>query len=246
VLSFFAPLLLGLLALSCSRRFSLTELALFLAFAVLGCTARRHGIWFALIVTPMLARHLAGLHIPQRLRGLRHRRQARPQLRRSPQRAAAGRIPRALNWLILTCLLLVTVALSPWVRPQLGLQRLRPQLLDESTPIEAVDYIAEHRLVGHIFHPQAYGDYLIWRLWPQQRSFIDGRVHLFPASFLVEYLRVFQGEGWESRLARYDIQYLLLPKDDQQASSVIEDAGASPNWTVLHEDDKAILFRKQP
>jgi hypothetical protein len=246
LINFFAPFFFALLLLSYARRrFSPTEFALFLTFAALGLTARRHGIWFTLIVTPMLARHSARLQIP----GLTHapRPEARPPALpgSSPQPAAHQALPRLLTWLILVCLLLFTFVLAPWTRPHLGVHRLRPQLLEEGTPVEAMDYIAEQQVVGNIFHPQAYGDYLIWRLWPQQRSFIDGRVHLFDASFWAEYLLTFRDEHWESRLANYDIQYLLLPKGDQMAGAMISDAHASPNWRVLYEDDKSILFGEQ-
>ena len=107
-----------------------------------------------------------------------------------------------------------------------------------------MDYIAEHHLTGHIFHPQDYGDYLIWRLWPQQRSFIDGRVHLYPLSFVQDYILVFHDDRWESRLAKYDIQYLLLQKDDEKCRSMIEDARNSQKWTLLYEDDLSVLFAK--
>ena len=91
-----------------------------------------------------------------------------------------------------------------------------------------------------------YGDYLIWRLWPQQRSFIDGRVHLYDGAFVRDYILTFQDAGWESRLAEYDIEYLLLPKGDENSQSIIRDAQASANWILLYEDALSVLLKKRP
>jgi hypothetical protein len=247
VLVFFGPFFLALPVLLYSRcQLSLTELGLFLAFAVLGLSASRHGIWFTLIVTPMLARHSADLEVPGLLDAVRGRPRLGTLIQGLRQQQPGTRPTRyRLNWVILICLLLFTVMLSPWVRPRLNAERLRPLLVEEGTPVRVMDYIAERGLVGNIFHPQAYGDYLIWRLWPQQRSFFDGRVHLFDGSFVRDYILTFQDEEWESRLGRYDIQYLLLPKGDGNSRSIIEDAQSSANWTLLYEDDISILFEKR-
>jgi hypothetical protein len=248
ILIFFGPFFLALLVFFYTGSpLNLTELGLFLAFAVFGLAARRNGIWFALIVAPMLARHALGLRVPNLLdwwRGQSYLR-SRPQ---RPARPRQGRPPAryALNWIILICLLLFTVTLSPWVRPHLKSERLSGQLVDEHTPVGAMDYIAEQGLAGNIFHPQTYGDYLIWRLWPQQRSFLDGRVHLYDESLVKDYILVFQDEQWESRLAKYDIQYLLLPADEENSEAVVEDARGSTNWTLLYEDHTSVLFGKQP
>jgi hypothetical protein len=245
VLSLWAPLLLAALVFIYTRRLTLTELILSLAFAVLGLQARRNGIWFALVVTPMLVRRLTSTEsacwLPvQQLRGwlvATLHRPARPGPEAGPRRYG-------LNRAILVCLLLFTVLLSPWVRPGLQVQGLRRQLLEKSTPLGAMDYVAGHNLTGRIFHTQNYGDFLIWRLWPQQRSFFDGRVHLFDASFVQGYVSVFHDPNWDLRLANYGIRYLLLPKDDPNATSLMHAARESATWKVLYEDDVAILFER--
>ena len=119
-------------------------------------------------------------------------------------------------------------------------------LFEPQTPVKAVDYIKLHELRGSIFHPQIFGDYLIWRLYPLQRSFIDGRVHLFGEPFVREYQNIFYDSHWEEMLAPFNIQYLLLSKDQGQADSInlIQRARASRNWKTIYEDDVSILFSK--
>lgn len=247
ILIFFGPFFVVMLVLLYARRrLNLTELSLFLTFSVLALAAIRSGIWFALIATPILARHVVDLEVPNLLAEMRGRPFIGWLVGRPARRPARIRpVHHRLNWTILVWLALFTVVLSPWIRPGLGAGRLSTPLVEKSTPVGAMDYIASHPLHGNIFHPQGYGDYLIWRLWPQQKSFIDGRVHLYDESFVRDYILVFRDENWESRIARYDIRYLLLPKDDELAASMIEDARASQNWVLLYEDDISILFEKQ-
>ncbi len=244
LVSFYAPLFMAMWVFIYSpRRLNLTELALFLVFSILGLQARRNSIWFVLVVTPLLARHLVGVEATLGLDKWLCRRRTGTRV------AADGRLAHSPSWpawLILAFLAAFTVVLSPWVRPQLGAARLRPQLLDKATPIGAMDYIAANRLMGNIFHPQEYGDYLIWRLWPQQRSFIDGRVHLFGEAFLQAYVLTFRDPSWEARLAQYDIRYLLLPKADADAAAMLLSARSSTHWTLLYEDSVSVLLEKRP
>ncbi|MFQ5342278.1 MAG: hypothetical protein ACE5F6_12100 [Anaerolineae bacterium] len=247
VLVFFGPFFVVVLTLLYARRRpNLTELGLFLTFSVLALAAVRSGIWFALIAAPILARHEVELHLPDLPARIGDWPFAQRLARRMEGRQE--RTPTAhprLNWAILAWLALFTIALSPWVRPSLAVDRLNPQLVESSTPVGAMNYIADHALEGNIFHVQGYGDYLIWRLWPQQRSFIDGRVHLYDESFVQDYMLTFYDDDWESRIARYDIRYLLLPKDDSRAETMIKDARSSENWTLLYEDEHSVLFEKQ-
>jgi hypothetical protein len=246
VLLFFGPFFVALLVFLYARPpLSLTELGLFFAFAVLGLGSLRNSIWFALIVAPILARHAMGLRVPNGLDELRLPSYLQNLVRRLERRESKGPTRYGLNWMILILLVLFTVTLSPWVRPHLKGGRLG-ELVDRGTPVGAMDYIAEHRLTGNIFHPQVYGDYLIWRLWPQQRSFIDGRVHLYDEAFARQYILTFRDENWESRLARHDIKYVLLPKGDDNSKSMIEAARSSMHWTLLYEDDISVLFEKLP
>ena len=245
VLIFHGPFFLALLVLLSARsRLVLTELALFVGFAILALTARRNGIWFVLIAAPLVARSLPTLDGSGVLRGLRRFRYIEALAWRVEYWKEAPVPPRyGLNVLIASLMLVVTVLVSPWVRPHLSAERLGNRLWEAQTPVGAMDYIEQQGLRGNIFHPQIYGDYLIWRLWPQQRSFVDGRTHVFAWSLIQDYLLTFEDRHWQERVARYDIRYLLLSKDTQ-ASRVIDDARASPDWQVLYEDEVSILFEK--
>ena len=246
VLLFHGPFFLTVLVLLYSRyRLELTELVLFVGFAVFAAAARRNGIWFALVIAPIVARALAaldGLGILQGVRRFRSIEALAGRLRRQQEVPAALRY--GLNALIASLMLALTVISSPWVYPHLDSEALGTSLWDSQTPVGAMDYLQQQGVQGNIFHPQNYGDYLIWRLWPQQRSFIDGRVHLFDQSVVQDYLQLFEDAHWQERLARYDIRYLLLNKSQENSHQMIDGAHASPEWRVLYEDKLSVLFER--
>jgi hypothetical protein len=223
VLIFYGPLAVVVLAsLRIGRQLDLTQWVVFVATAAFGMRAARNGIWFALLSAPLLAWALASLGV---------------------RRTAVGPVdtaPRpALNIAIASTLVVLTVLLSPWVRPHL--RSNGTGLRAKATPVGAMDYLAQHRLQGHIFHSQIYGDYLIWRLWPEQRSFIDGRVHLFNESIVRDYVEVFDDPNWSARLDRYQIRLLLLEKADANCERLIQRVRASAAWRILYEDELTIL-----
>ena len=237
-LLFYAAFFITIGALIYSRvKTSLTELMLVVMFAVFAMSALRNSIWFALIVPPILARHLAGWSVSLgKFGNWRTVRVARDWLSglrvcRSHHRINAG---------IAVIVAVLVVLQSPWVRPRL----YGTSLVSAQTPIGAMDYIEERELRGNILHPQVYGDYLMWRLWPKQRSFFDGRVHIFGEEFVRSYQRIFAETHWEELLASYDIRYLLLSKDEVEAGSVrmIAAARGSGRWKTLYEDSLSVLF----
>jgi len=44
-----------------------------------------------------------------------------------------------------------------------------------TVPESAVDFVAENRIQGNIFHDAGYGGYITWRLYPWKKTFIDTR-----------------------------------------------------------------------
>jgi len=236
VLGFYAPLVLAVLVLASSElRADLTELVVFVAFAGFAMTAIRNAVWFVLASAPIVARHLPTVGI------LRSRRRAGSGVAsRDPAPVRHG-----LNAVLALSMAAVAVFLSPWMRIRLSPVGAR-SLLDPKTPVGAVDYMEMHDLRGSTFSPEAYGDYLVWRLWPRQRSFVDSRVHLFQECLAVanDYNLMFFDSRWEDRLRRYDVTYVLLDKADSQSRRMIDDARESARWRLLYEDDVSVLFER--
>ncbi len=244
IVLFFGPFFITLLTLlGAGRKPEMLDLVLVLTFSILGLTALRNGVWFALIAAPVLARYFPTIDFSAVTDTIRRARLGKALFDwLDTRRGTAVPIRYRLNRQIAVLMLTIVVLVSPWVYPHLGNPAFGNTLWEASTPVGAMDYIAQHGLTRNIFHPQIYGDYLIWRLWPEQRSFIDGRVHLFDDPVIRDYRLSWHDSHWDERLARYDIQYLLLSKEEDENRMMIETASASGKWRVLYEDTTSILF----
>lgn len=224
-------------------RLELTELILFTGFSAFALSATRNTMWFTIVATPILARHLnsifAGISQTETHTWLGKIR------RKMAERSRASGPLYGLNFTLVCLACLALVANSPWLTPRLT----NATLLDSQTPVGAVDYIEKHRIKDRIFHPQAYGDYLIWRLWPDQKSFIDSRVHAFSKGFVSDYLTLSYDSRWEDKLEKYKVRFLLLSKvTDRESESEREiknQAQKSKKWQVIYEDELAVLYRKR-
>jgi hypothetical protein len=237
IVLFYLPFFLLTFAFICSRqRPSLDELMLYLGFSAFGMMAIRNSAWFLIVAAPMLARHLSAID----WRVFRSSGKAVAEIRRATDFHKRQR--PLLNLVIALAIIVLLYAHSPWSQ-----QRMNPNaLLETGTPVGAMDFIDQNALKGRIFHPQGYGDYLIWRLWPRQHSFFDGRVHLFGESFVRYYQRIFEDSAWEHLLEGYSIRYLLLPKsaNNPGEKKLLEGARSSNRWKLLYEDEVSVLFEK--
>jgi hypothetical protein len=239
---FYVPFYLLLIVLVyAGKRPNLTDFGLFLVFSVLGLKATRNSIWFIIIATPIAARYLSTLDPKPVLTALRKTAVLRQLALLFDRPRKEARVQHyGLNLTIACCAIGVLILVSPWVRPGV----YGTSLLDPATPVGAMDYIERNALKGNIFHPQIYGDYLVWRLWPNQRCFFDGRVHLYGEPFVRYYHRIFIDSQWEELLKPYGIRYLLLSKSPGQEDSrrLVESARSSPHWRILFEDNISVLF----
>ena len=206
------------------------DLLLWGGFCALGLSARRHGIWLALITPPLLAGCLAQWRWP-----------ARPT-------AAAAPAPRGQGAarLLVGVLLLLTLLFSPWVRPRLPNSRVSYGLLDSRTPVAAVEYMAQQGVQGRVFHPQWFGDYLIWRLSPSVQVFLDGRVHLFDWQTWRNHSAILNAWNWEQIMADYQISWALLDTTDPTQADLRAALRSSSHWQLRYADDVALLFERVP
>jgi tetratricopeptide (TPR) repeat protein len=107
-------------------------------------------------------------------------------------------------------------------------------------PVGAAEFIAQENLPGRMYNEIGTGGYLIWRLWPERKVFVDGRLLVYGADFNEhEYGWIAYGaEGWEQKLDAWDVNYIVL-RYGARVSSMLY---ASPNWTLIYFDDAALIY----
>ena len=110
--------------------------------------------------------------------------------------------------------------------------------VDESFPSGAIAYLDKVATPGPIFNSYNWGSYLIWELYPDYHSFVDGRTDLFDDDILEQYLLAWRGEsGWKEVFIRWDIQLVLIEPFSPLAAEL-----RINEWDVAYEDPLAMIF----
>ena len=77
-------------------------------------------------------------------------------------------------------------------------------------PVKAVDFIMKNGISGRFFNTYHYGGYLIYRLYPQQKVFIDIRADMYGDKVMRDYTSIYFGaDGWEMIFDKYDFDYVI-------------------------------------
>jgi hypothetical protein len=98
------------------------------------------------------------------------------------------------------------------------------------------------RLTGaRVFTSDQWADYLIYRLWPRQKVFFDGRSDFYGPSVGEEYkLIMFGRRGWEDLLKKYGIDLILVPIEWPLASVLAKD----PGWKSVKAHPLGVLYER--
>ncbi len=191
------------------------------AFAYLGFLAARNIALFALVALPILTKHM-GMTLRTWF----------------PSRASANqlsaRTAQALNTLLLV--MLVGAAALKSITP---LSRsANERAVRDQAPVAAAAYLLEARPPGPLLNSYNWGSYVIWVLYPDYLSFVDGRTDLFDDEILQEYLQLWRADpGWEDIVSRWGLKTALLEPEAPITRALLE-AG----WRLLYEDPQAVVL----
>ena len=124
-----------------------------------------------------------------------------------------------------------------------GRQVVRAQFDPQHLPVAAGEYLAQEPSSEPVLAPDAWGGYLIYRLYPQRQVVIDDRHDLYGAERFRDYLSLMQVEpGWKGVLENWQIRTLVLPARSTLASMLRE---LPQEWQAVHEDRTAVVFKKK-
>jgi hypothetical protein len=121
-------------------------------------------------------------------------------------------------------------------------------------PSGAADFLQTHQVSARIFNTYENGGYLVWRLWPLQKDFLDPR-GLSEQAYL-DYGHVLnddplQGQSREEILRKYGIEVIVMGGFDRYSGTIFRIAAtlASPSqteWKLVQADDKGVVFMRNP
>jgi hypothetical protein len=114
-------------------------------------------------------------------------------------------------------------------------------------PFGAVGFLRDHPATGPIFNDYDWGGFLIWKLYPTTRVFIDGRADLYaespkeanPQSLLEQFAKTYQFKnGWQEALDHWNVKTVLVPPD----SAIAVGLRSATGWKVIYEDSQAVIL----
>ena len=123
-------------------------------------------------------------------------------------------------------------------------------------PVGAADFLQANKVTSPIFNIYETGGYLVWRLWPAQRDFIDPRG--LSEEAYADYYRILNyapsgsgGESADELLAKYHIDVLVLDAFDRFSGKVrplavaLSDPGQT-EWKLVQADTGSMVFMRHP
>jgi hypothetical protein len=122
-------------------------------------------------------------------------------------------------------------------------------------PGGAADFLLAHNVTEPIFNTYGYGGYLIWRLWPRERVFIDGRA--LNESVFQDYWRIARnaapigGKSGEELIDQYGIQVIVMDGFEFTSGEpyLLPAALSDPSqkeWKLVYQDAQAVVFMRHP
>lgn len=80
-----------------------------------------------------------------------------------------------------------------------------------STPPKMIDFLEQHHIQGRVFNEMSLGGYLIFRRWPHELVFIDGRTPIFGDTFFEQVVNVFRNaRNFEELDKQYHFDYIVF------------------------------------
>jgi hypothetical protein len=113
---------------------------------------------------------------------------------------------------------------------------------EERFPRKIVDRHGELLASSRVFTSDQWADYLIYRLYPRQRVFFDGRSDFYGEALGREFLEIHNGDWrWRELLDRHGIEVVLASPKWAISSLLKVDAG----WVVVADDGRSVMFRRR-
>ncbi len=206
------------------RRVDMTYAIVLTAFTVLALQAVRLVPLYGVTAMPLLAGALAGTW------------PALSDNNERPPNPTEGRV----NWFVAPLgVLFMAYLLLNAPQSQTGVE---PRI-DTSFqyPVGGANYISKLTQPVRMYNDFAWGGYLIYKLYPQQRVFIDGRADMYREGIFDDFMTVQNvAPRWRETLDHYRVNLVIL----QQGTPLGYALDHEPGWKVGYKDDVSVVYQK--
>lgn len=110
-------------------------------------------------------------------------------------------------------------------------------------PVKAAEFISSTGIHDHMFNPDDWSGYLIYKLYPGTKLYFDDRHDFYGESFIKDYLKAAHGSwDWQVPLEKYEVKWVLAPVQSPLSSLLKE----SKKWRLEYDDGLAAVFSRVP
>jgi hypothetical protein len=111
-------------------------------------------------------------------------------------------------------------------------------------PEKCVSYLKSNPVPGAMFNDIRYGGYLIWRLYPKEKVFIDTRLIIRTPEFFAEYLAISDHPGLFAQVAeKFNVTHVVLPSAFfSRHQKLVRRLYESDRWRLECTDGESLLF----
>lgn len=114
---------------------------------------------------------------------------------------------------------------------------------------KGVDFVKTNNIQGPVFNNFDVGSFLIWKLYPDQKVFVDGRPEAYSVEFLQnKYIPMQQDpDAWKKYSEEYGINYVFFDHRDitPWARKFMADISRNHAWAPIYLDDSVVIFIKR-
>lgn len=211
-------------------KFNITEKFVLAGTAVASLSSLRYVLFFFIAAIPIIARHI------------------NPFITHFFQNAASSLKSRSMNAMLLA-VFFILIYCSP-----LKSMPLKEDIQQDMFPVEAAYFLDNNDLPELMFNDVTWGGYLIWRLYPKYKVFIDSRtlnIDIFRQyySVLDASRKVYAGlPEWKGILNTYSVNIILTPLTDRYSGEVlplIAELIHDDEWALIYLDSKTSIFLRK-
>jgi hypothetical protein len=132
----------------------------------------------------------------------------------------------------------LTVLISAlWLSgPGAGINRFEPSVF----PVHAVRWLESHPPTGRMFNAFDWGGYILFHLWPEQKTFIESQTDVTGEATRKYETVITLQNGWEEVFESHGITWAILPPEWPLVRAL-----ADEGWETAYQDQTAIILRKK-
>ncbi len=114
---------------------------------------------------------------------------------------------------------------------------------------KGVEFVKQNDIKGPVFNNFDIGSFLIWKLYPEQKVFVDGRPEAYSVEFFENIYKPMQEDPkiWKYYSEKYGINYVFFAHTDitPWARQFLFNISQDPNWPLVYKDGSVAIFLKR-